>query len=457
MPARQLAKLFALLLAAMTLTGGILLFTLPSFINDWNSAQHTPAASTHTAARQTTGTPSRALLPGPVAHSQRAKQGPSWLLLGVLWFAGWTVVGNATLGVLALKLVRGRVRNRDRRDYQLYEVHLSMHDEAKPQDLEEMVEAIANAIREFPEDRARNGQPFIAFELHYGPGEHGDLEWSIAVRCESRVASAIDGIVASAYPDVRVGHRHGEDPQPINGTLCAPGYVLRYRKARSFVYALSSDGDEREGSPPLEAIAAAQVALGKPSSVRFQLIPAPVMIEEFARKRFHRHENALARSESWGMREAGLRSSLSRQEMMAAKRTQNRSMLWLEVQVAAETRADANRIGASVQASRGDNRLHRRWMMLSRRIELYRRRFPTAYPPLWPTPSLRTLVSSVEVAHLLELPSARMKGVPVRRLTLPRLPAPPDVERATAAFDIAPPAAGIAASATAAIDLPPSD
>ena len=61
------------------------------------------------------------------------------------------------------------------------------------------------------------------------------------------------------------------------------------------------------------------------------------------------------------------------------------------------------------------------------RAGLYRRRFPRALGPL--VPSFRTLVSAAEVAHLLELPSARMKGVPVRRVTIPRIPAPPEVTR----------------------------
>ena len=61
------------------------------------------------------------------------------------------------------------------------------------------------------------------------------------------------------------------------------------------------------------------------------------------------------------------------------------------------------------------------------RQRLYRRRFPRALGPL--IPSFRSLVSAAEVAHLLELPSARMKGVPVRRVTIPRIPAPPEVGR----------------------------
>ena len=88
----------------------------------------------------------------------------------------------------------------------------------------------------------------------------------------------------------------------------------------------------------------------------------------------------------------------------------------------------ARRVAAAVQSRRGENRLHRRWMIVRQR--LYRRRFPQALRPL--IPSTRCLVSAAEVAHLLELPTARMKGVPVRRLMLPRIPAPPELERITA-------------------------
>ena len=105
-----------------------------------------------------------------------------------------------------------------------------------------------------------------------------------------------------------------------------------------------------------------------------------------------------------------------------AQRTQNRSLFWLEVEVAADTAHACKTIAAAVQSRRGENRLHRRWMPV--RQGLYRRRFPRALGPL--VPSLRCLVSAAEVAHLLALPSARMKGVPVRRLALPRIPAPPE-------------------------------
>lgn len=377
----------------------------------------------------------------------------------LLWWAAWTAATPFIVGGSVTWLTIRRLRRRKTRDYGLYEVHLSMHDQAKPRDVEDMVEALGNAVREFPEERARDGQPFIAFEMHYGPADSG-YEWTLAIRCERDLVSTIDGILAAAYPDVRLGHINGEAPQALRGTLPMPGSILRFRKDRPFVYALSTAEDE-DASPPIEAIAQAQVALGKRSSVRIQLTPAPGPVEAYARRRYHRHENKLVRSESWGMTEAGLRDQLNRQEMASAKRTMNKALFWLEVQVAADTREDCNRVAASLAARRGDNRLHRRWMIL--RVNRYLKRFPEAVPPLFPTMSLRSLVSSAEVAHLVELPSARMKTVPVRRVTTPRLPAPPEVSRATADAPLAPPApptdvapAAAPTGATAQLELPPA-
>jgi hypothetical protein len=422
--------IITLLLVTLVGCGGIAAVTIPRLLSVLGTAEPTsPRATGAVEEHARTPVDPGQSNPAPKVDSVNNEYKSNTMRLLGLWVAGWTLFGGIAAITTAGVLVRRRLARRQLRDYRLYEIHLSMHDQAKPQDLEALAEGIANTIREFPGDRARNGQPFIAVELHFGPGPAGDLEWTLAVRCESEMAPAIDGLLSAVYPDVRLGHGHGGAPEPLVGRLPVPGHVLRYRKARSFVYALNSEPDGRQRSPQIESIAAAQVALGRPSSVRIQLTPTPSSIEDFARACFRRHENALARSESWGAPEAGLRGSLNQQEMTEAKRTQNRSMFWMEIQVAAATREDANRVGAALQAVRADNRLHRRWMVSRRRIELYRRRFPSAYPPLWPSPSLRTLASSAEVAHLLELPSARMKGVPVRRVSLPRLPAPPDVQR----------------------------
>jgi hypothetical protein len=337
--------------------------------------------------------------------------------------------GVALIGLVVLALVARRIGRRRTRSYALYELHLSTHDQAKGQNLEDMVEQVANIIRAWPADRARHGQPYIALELICGandaPGRAREMEWSINVRCQPQAVTALDGALSAAYPDVRLGRVHGEQPVARPGVLREPGYAMRFRKERSFVYSLIADG-EREASAPLEQIARAQVAQDAPSIVRFQLTPTPALFEELARRLYRRHENKLVRQERWGLPEGGLWSTFNRAEMRAAERTQNRSLFWLETVVAADTREVCKSVGAAVQSRRGENRLHRRWMIVRQR--LYRRRFPRALGPL--VPSFRTLVSAAEVAHLLALPSARMKGVPVRRVMIPRIPAPPEIVRA---------------------------
>ena len=330
------------------------------------------------------------------------------------------------VAVIGVWLVARRVRHHRDRRYELYELHLSAHDQAKPQDLEDMVEQIANTVRVFPAERVRDGQPSVAVELICGQDPQGGMYWSINLRCLPDMARALDAAISAAYPDVRVGHHHDEKPVPRPGALREPGCVMRFRKQRSFVYPLLASSDE-PASPPLEQIARAQIELDQPSIVRFALTPTPTFFEDYARRVYKRHENKLARQEHSGLPQGGIVSTLNRSEMADAQRTQNRSLFWLEVVIAADTIKTCKTVAAAVQSRRGENRLHRRWMVL--RAGVYRRRFAQARGPLVPSP--RSLVSAAEVAHLLELPTARMKGVPVRRQMLPRIPAPADCQRAT--------------------------
>ena len=198
-----------------------------------------------------------------------------------------------------------------------------------------MVESIANIVRALPAERIRDGQPYVALELMCNEG-HGGMEWSVNVRCEPRVVVALDAAISATYPDVRVGRRHADAPRPRAGALREPGHVMRFRKQRSFVYPLLAAG-EQLASPPVEQIARAQIALGEPSIVRFQLTPTALFFEEYARRRYKQHEQHLARRESAGPILTGLRSTLDRTEMGNAQRTQNRSLFWLETVIAADS------------------------------------------------------------------------------------------------------------------------
>jgi len=368
------------------------------------SARHrlqTPPGRSHRAqvAQSVVGRRTRGGFVPPIRPAQHGGgllplSGLKLVLLAALEIAG----GVLLTGVLLAVLVVRRVRGRSRRVYALFELHLSTHDEAKPQDLEDMVESIANVVHAFPGDRVRNGQPFLALELICGSGQEG-MEWSINLRCQPSAVRALDAAISAAYPDVRLGRRHAEAPLPRPGALRVPGHVMRFRKERSFVYPLLA-ADERLASPPLEQIARAQVGLEEPSVVRFQLTPTPSFFEELARRLYKRHENKLVRQERLGLPEGGLLSTLNRAEMGNAQQTQNRSLFWLEVVVAADTAQACKTVAAAVQSRRGENRLHRRWMIA--RQNLYRRRFPQALGPL--LPSFRCLVSAAEAAHLLACP-----------------------------------------------------
>ncbi len=375
----------------------------------------TPLPAAITTPAPTTGTGGVLTTPVPVPRVHHHGGGFSfWRLL--LWlFLASTVVGLIIGGRWTIRVVRERLDNRLTREYGLYELRLSLHDEAREQEIVEMVESLLHAVREFPEQRGREGQPFMAIEAHYGPGASGELEWLLCVRCEKTLAATIDGIIAAAYPSVRLGYEFTGPPEEIDGRLPVPGHVLRFRKSRDFIFPLA--GEVQAGAArPLEAIAQAQAAIGVPSTVRFQMTPCALTVERYARSRLRSHEDALA--------DTG-RSQLASSEMTAAAASQNHAWCWFEVQVATDSRENANRIAAAVLARRGANRLQRRWMIV--RQDKYRRRFPTAYPPLLPSPTLRTLTSSSEIARLLALPGARLKNVPVRRLPLPRIPAPPEV------------------------------
>lgn len=365
--------------------------------------------------------------------------------------AAASVLAAIALGLLGIQ----RTRRRGRRRYERYEVILSQHDEAKPADLEDAMESIANVVREFPMQRARHGQPTIAFEMFYGPWGERD-RWVLCILCEPDLVAQIDGAISAAYPDVRVGRAPAESTfRPVAGIVPEPGHVLRLRKRRAGVLALNAD-DAMDSSPPLEAVSQAQVALGAPSAVRLQLTPTPLFLERFWRGRFKDREDEVARSATAGFTEAGLRSNLRSQEFAnAARRTQNRGLFFAEIQVAADTRELANRVAAALQSRHADNALYRRWLVL--RQDLYRRRFVTATPPLLPTLSWRSVFSTTELAYLLELPSAKLRSVPVDRATVPRISAPPQAMRATETLDpLDDRAAGSYPAADPAADAPPA-
>ena len=175
-----------------------------------------------------------------------------------------------------------RARRRSRREYALYELHLSTHDQAKPQDLEDMVESIANIVRAWPAERIRDGQPYLALELICGHAPHSrsgrEMQWSINIRCDPRGRRR--AWTARSVPPTPTSGSDGTRP----GTLPAGG---RLRRAR--VRDAVSQGAElrlpliarRRGahaSSPLEQIARAQVAVSAAVDRALPAHPHPVVL-----------------------------------------------------------------------------------------------------------------------------------------------------------------------------------
>ena len=65
-----------------------------------------------------------------------------------------------------------------------------------------------------------------------------------------------------------------------------------------------------------------------------------------------------------GCRRAGCGRRSTGQRCAPRERTQNRSLFWLEAVVAADTMQACKTVAAAVQSRRGENRLHRRWMVV---------------------------------------------------------------------------------------------
>lgn len=457
MPVPNVKLAIGLVFLAMAAAGfavGVALLTAPSLPE---APSTTTGGGTRTApapvrpgprARRRPARPPQPRRPEAPGRSHNDTDGPiGWLgersvveMLGIATAAG-TLLGTFVAVAIVVRTVRRRVRNRGARTYERYEIRLSAHDECAPEDLEEAVEAIVGLVRERADVRWREGQPWLAFELRYDAAGEGELEWTMCVVCQTRVVRQLDAALASAYPAVRIGYDFVADPQPLDGSAWRPAYVERLRKHRSFVFALGRERGTGRGSsgpaaPLVELIAQAQVAAAQPSVVRLTLVPTLHAVERLAASLARGEANRSARAEQWGATEAGLRAPQRRRELEEVERTQNRSLCWFELTIASDDAETCRAVTATVQALRGANRLHRRIFDL--RPNRTRDRFIAGDPPLLPaTPAvgLRALLSSAEIATLVELPTARMRGVPVRRLMVPRIPAPPEALRAAGALD----------------------
>ena len=342
------------------------------------------------------GQPARDPAPRPASHARpvsRHRAQPGGLLpaatVRALIRAGVEIAaGIALIGLLLMALVGRRARRRSRREYALYELHLSTHDQAKPQDLEDMVESIANIVRAWPAERIRDGQPYLALELICGHAPHSragrEMQWSINIRCEPRdVAARWTARSAPPTPTSGSAASTASDPRPRGGRAARAG--VRDAVSQGAQLRLLADRRRRRSRRP-RRLSRSPAPRSRSARRRSCASSSPRPRRSSRRSRgactAATRTSSCARSAGDCPRAGcGRRSTAPRCAPPSAPRTAACS--GSRPSSPPTPREVCKTVAAAVQSRRGENRLHRRWMIVRQR--LYRRRFPRALGPLVPS------------------------------------------------------------------------
>ncbi|CAB4905704.1 unannotated protein [freshwater metagenome] len=347
-----------------------------------------------------------------------------------------------------------RWRNRKRRTYTRYQLVLSQSDEATVETVAAAYETLVQTIRVSTLSRMSTGQPYVAFESWFTPSRDGGETGMVRLMlvCEDHTLRGVMGALRQAYPDLTVRPHSSADPSvPLRITAVNfnPGHVLRVNKSRTYTAPLvtAAGPGESDARSTMAAVIRQQQALGRVSSVRWCIMPAGDWVDSSTVRR-------LQAASSPGM--GGLQFGPINRPDPATSTDINQAMMlgggamsYLELQAAVEqgtvthprtgkTRPESfgemmnacRQLLGPAMSRRALNQLTHRYMIL--RQPLYRRRWATAEPPLWPQPNGSTLVSPRELGALMELPSLGSEhSLPLQRSTVPQLNAPPGLARAS--------------------------
>jgi len=134
---RPRASHILLLILGLILSVAILAIVAPKLTHLAPTIKPPPAATTTTAPASA----SSAHTTSPVASVAHGGRHGGWLTFGhvLLLFALSALLGVIVFARWTTRVVRQRLDNRLTREYGLYEVRLSMHDEAREQDIVDMV------------------------------------------------------------------------------------------------------------------------------------------------------------------------------------------------------------------------------------------------------------------------------------------------------------------------------
>jgi hypothetical protein len=361
------------------------------------------------------------------------------LVLQVLAF----VTGTLVLLAAAVAVARLRARRaRAQLDHSpTAELRLGRDDHASPYELGKVFDGIAGALRPGPLARVLYGPPTLTLRV---TSEGGSQPVRFLVQAPEPYHAAIGARLRATYPDVRLMRVAAQDfdilalrrtvscAQAIRARLAAapvapPGAeVLRVGKARRWVWALATTKDYEHSL--IESLVSVMHAQGQPCVVELALTPAPALLERRSGHVLGRRERMFMRERALGPSERGAEGVVAKKHLQGAVEGVGRAWWWFDLRVLVPRGQApiARQVAGVLQESRGENHLGTSVMRVRRR--LYAWRSARNLPPLFPTPRTGVL-SSAEVASLWHLPSLRLKGMPLHRISAREIPASSSISR----------------------------
>jgi hypothetical protein len=392
--------------------------------------RHTAAASTPTA-RGHGGTTGASVL--------------KWLTDAVILGLHVAAYTAGLLLALAVAVAVARLRARRQRAEPgralCAELRLGRDDQASPYEISKVFDGIAGALRPGIIRRPLTGPPTLTLRI---VSEGGARSVRFLVRAPGIYHPAIAARLRATYPDTRLIPIDAPDADPFTlSAIHSPATaarallrrepvpptgvdVLRVKKARRWVWALATTKDYEHSL--VESLLSVMHALATPCIVEILLTPAPTVLERYTGHALRRRERRFMADRAFGPTEPGAGGVVAKKHLQGAVEGVGRAWWWFDLRVIVPRGQEpyARQVAGVIQETRGENYLRVRVMRLRRRLYAWRSGcgLPPFFPALW-----SGALSSAEVASLWHLPTLRLKGVPLRRISAREIAATSAISR----------------------------
>jgi hypothetical protein len=395
----------------------------------------------------------RSAAPPPVRHAAgwagSSRSGASLIVQGAdgvlfaLRVLAYLVVALCVAGVaLTASRLRARRQRASVGRVVCSELRLGRDDQASPYEVSKVFDGIAGALRPSIVRRPLTGPPSLTLKIVSEGG--GAQSVRFLVQTEPIYHPAIAARLRATYPDTRLipvapGH---SDPLGVGNvaspwralrarlrgerTPPVPVEVVRVKKARRWMWALATTKDYEHSLT--ESVVSVMHGLSEPCVLELLLTPAPAALDRYAGHALRHRERRFMADGAFGPTEPGVDSVVAQKHLRGAVEGVGRAWWWFDLRVLVRRGHEpyGRQLAGVMQESRGENYLRARTMRVRRRLYAWRsaRGLPPFYPALW-----SGAVSSAEVASLWHLPTLRLKGVPLQRISAREITATSAISR----------------------------